>query len=596
MGLKVIDLYCGAGGFSEGFRQMGFDVVAGFDNWDEARITYSKNQPGSWVPEKYSNIPRFRGDIVRLIRERIGEIDVVIGGPPCVEYSSSKNGGNGNVKSGLRQVRAFFEIVEDLEPEYWIMENVPRIETFMEEAIGKGYLSPPARRKKWVFDSQYHGVPQARRRLFTGDFPGEVVSGWEEQRKRTGSIVPMKAVVEGYPSCYGLPSHRKTADPLYNRLIREQTEITDHFGYGRSLELSSLERQMNVDLKQHHRQYGRMDFPEDLDFPSRTIMATQFAVSRESLIVNGRQKGKFRRLTPRECASLQGYPMVYPFWGESVGAKYRLIGNSVPVGLARDLAKSILLDKNLSVPKFPLLLQKDSEIPPITPIPPKKLHILHERFQWHPFRSMVKGCRVDLDNTQKYAQKPSDFPVVDGLKHTCRWDAVLHAGIGRPRWRFEQVEQEMIFQALREVGLEPKRQRKLLKGVKSLHGAIPDASTLVWAHQHPSRGNWRYSTNWVWRPRYLLDIVDRLRQRTVGDLRSVVDCRDQISICPEKGLPSDVIVAAFILYWMCREINCCTSWMLANKSRRDQSPTSCEEFRRDACFGVLSKDFPTSLA
>ena len=57
MGLKVVDLYCGAGGFSEGFRQLGFDIVAGFVVWEVARVTFRKNHPAAWVPDKFVDIP-----------------------------------------------------------------------------------------------------------------------------------------------------------------------------------------------------------------------------------------------------------------------------------------------------------------------------------------------------------------------------------------------------------------------------------------------------------------------------------------------------------------------------------------------------------
>lgn len=575
---------------------MGFDIVAGFDNWEEARVTYSKNQPDAWVPEKYSDIPRFQSDIVRLIRDRIGDIDVIIGGPPCVEYSSSKKGGNGDVRSGLEQVRAFFEIVKKLEPDYWIMENVPRIESFMEDAIASGYLDPPAGRRRWVFDSQYHKVPQSRRRLFTGCFPGEVVSGWEERRKKSRDFIPMKCVVEGYPNCLRKPRPANLSDPLYRRLTRKETMLTDHFGYGPYLRLCGLEKQMNLDLKQHHRQYGRMDFPENLDRPSRTIMATQLAVSRESIIVNDPHRhGGLRRLTPRECASLQGYPMTYQFWGNTVGSKYRLIGNSVPVGLARDLAISILIDRNLPVPRFPLMLPVDPAPAPSVCVEPRRIHVLREDFQWHPVRSMVRGCRVDLDNTQRYVKGPSSFPSLGCLKHLRRWDAVLHVGVGRPRWRYEQIEEEPILRALQTVRLDSKRTRQLLRAVKSLHGKVPDASSLVWAHQHPSASNWRYSVNGIPRPRFLLDLVDEMRKRVVGDLKGLVDCSNSFTICPERGLPSDVVVAGFILYWMCREINSCTAWMTANQGKYSGYLGFNDKVRVQKCLGVLSDDFPSSI-
>jgi hypothetical protein len=348
---------------------------------------------------------------------------------------------------------------------------------------------------------------------------------------------------------------------------------------------------MNIDLKKFHGQYGKMPFPDNTDAPSRTIMATQFAVSRESIVVRDpRRTNMLRRLTPRECASLQGYPITYQFWGDSVGSRYKLIGNSVPVGLSRDIASAILRERGINVRARPKVTASITEKPAKLELPPRKKHILHRNFHRHPVLSMRKGCRVELDNTGRYSGHRSDFPLISGLKHDCRWDAILHAGIGRPRWKYELVESNTINGALSQANLDEEEERALFKKVKSLHGRVPDASSLLIAHMHPNESDWSVSTDGVERPRWLLDVVDEIRISTVGNSSELVKCDEFIEICPPKGLPRDVVVAAFILYWMCREINCCTCWALAHR----RASLDGRHFHDAECKGVLSADFPMS--
>ncbi|GMO11214.1 MAG: hypothetical protein Ta2A_19330 [Treponemataceae bacterium] len=83
---SVIDLFCGAGGISCGFRQAGFSVLAGIDNWEDALVTYRRN---------FSETKTLNADIEKIIPQAVdallgdhaGNIDVIVGGPPCQGFS-----------------------------------------------------------------------------------------------------------------------------------------------------------------------------------------------------------------------------------------------------------------------------------------------------------------------------------------------------------------------------------------------------------------------------------------------------------------------------------------------------------------------------
>jgi DNA (cytosine-5)-methyltransferase 1 len=100
---------------------------------------------------------------------------------------------------------------------------------------------------------------------------------------------------------------------------------------------------MNRDAKEHHPVYNNMAFPDPLDKPARTVTATCTRVSRESIVIaDPRQAGQFRRLTIRERASLQGFPITYQFFARSFSEKAKMIGNAIPPTFTYLVALNVL--------------------------------------------------------------------------------------------------------------------------------------------------------------------------------------------------------------------------------------------------------------
>ncbi len=115
--------------------------------------------------------------------------------------------------------------------------------------------------------------------------------------------------------------------------------------------MSEEEAARNRKQKVEHPYYGNMKFPDDLDRPSRTVMATQFNASRETMVLEAK-KGKkviYRKPTIREAASLQCYPINYSFLGSNPTVKYKLVGNSVPAKLSYAVAKAIIKEAGIKV-------------------------------------------------------------------------------------------------------------------------------------------------------------------------------------------------------------------------------------------------------
>ncbi|HAG10724.1 MAG TPA: DNA cytosine methyltransferase [Desulfotomaculum sp.] len=116
---SVVDLFAGAGGLSYGFQQTGrFVVKTAFENNANAQATYRKNHQGT---EIYSDV--CNADYPALA-EKFGQIDVVIGGPPCQGFSNANRQKNHTICQNNTLVKQFVRAVVELNPNAFVMENV----------------------------------------------------------------------------------------------------------------------------------------------------------------------------------------------------------------------------------------------------------------------------------------------------------------------------------------------------------------------------------------------------------------------------------------------------------------------------------------
>ena len=305
--MRAIDLYAGIGGWALGLKMAGIDVVASYEWWGPAAATHRANLPGTVHEVDIRAMP-----LSKLPKN----IDVVVGSPPCTQFSYANRGGSGDIADGLKDLYRFFEVVRHLKPKHWAMENVPRVaEVIKREILPGGSLEAfhdiitTANIK--IVDMSDFGVPQRRKRCIVGNFDEESLSVWA-RRTQTRTLGDV------------LNGLKNNEDPNYighktNRLTETENERP----------LNYEEARFNREMKAHHPVYNGMAFPEDVTRPSRTITATCTRVSRESLVVEDEIR-QFRRLSVRERASLQSFPVSYQFHGKSYPEKLKMIGNAIP--------------------------------------------------------------------------------------------------------------------------------------------------------------------------------------------------------------------------------------------------------------------------
>lgn len=134
MKYKTIDLFAGAGGLSLGFMQTGkFDIKVAFENNPAMQETYRKNHPNTDV---FSDV--CDADYKHIIKE-YGDIDVVIGGPPCQGFSNANRQKNHAINMNNMLVKQYIRAIVELQPKAFVMENVSMLKSdthrfFMDKA------------------------------------------------------------------------------------------------------------------------------------------------------------------------------------------------------------------------------------------------------------------------------------------------------------------------------------------------------------------------------------------------------------------------------------------------------------------------------
>ena len=363
--LTVIDFFCGAGGFSEGFKQMGFEIKHGYDHWKPAIDTYNHNFN---LECEVKNILDFKTSIEEI--ENLPDTDVIIGSPPCVSFSSSNKSGNADKSLGVELTETFLRIVavKKHQPnsilKAWFMENVVNSKRYLQtqytfkdlgltEWANKHRISPlkiaiDLFENTSVINSADYGSIQSRKRVISGEINKKkklIIPQPTHQQKESQLNLPLynsiSLIKRNFPSPFEKKNKVLIKDVQYPVEL-EQDKITDHF-YDTGI--YEAEWRFSKHWKTNHPFMGKMSFPENVNNPSRTITATKIANSRESIIykseINRTGDGEYRLPTVREAAIIMGFPITYQFVG-SENAKWRLVGNAVCASVSRAFASTVL--------------------------------------------------------------------------------------------------------------------------------------------------------------------------------------------------------------------------------------------------------------
>ncbi|PWG06926.1 DNA cytosine methyltransferase [Polaribacter aquimarinus] len=446
--LTVIDFFCGAGGFSEGFRQQGYKIVAGYDHWKPAIDSFNHNYGTS---SKVTNILDFKESIEKI--DKLPNTDVIIGSPPCVSFSSSNISGKADKESGVLLTKVFLRIVavKKFQPnstlKAWYMENVANSRnyladyyTFNDLGLGewakKHRLSPKKKAiilkdNQPLINSADYGSYQARKRAISGEIIKlqKLVIPKPTNSKENSSNLPkwrsLGELLKKMPSPTEQNLKKRITDPIYNEIKLTVSKLTDHF-YDSGLYKS--EWKQSEYLKTNHPYMGKMSFPENLNNPSRTVTATKSGTSREALIYKSEYSrlgnGEYRNPTIREIASVMGFPYTYQFLG-SENSKWRLVGNAVCPSVSRAFARNLI--SLLEIPQIDgLFLEKK---PNLNDVP--NLNTFSEKvFNNQPKRNKNSRFRRQPLKEGNLTVTLSNYDIVKNNQPKNKWFTSIQYGTG----------------------------------------------------------------------------------------------------------------------------------------------------------------------
>jgi DNA (cytosine-5)-methyltransferase 1 len=363
MSLKptAIDLFCGAGGLSEGFRQAGFQVLAGNDFNEVAGATFAATHLDAvFLPGPVQDISAKQ--IFTETGLAKGELDCLVGGPPCQAFSVY------NRQRGLHDARShlfkeYLRLVQGLSPKWIVMENVTGIlsagggstvTTIQDELRKLGY-----RTDFKILKAEEYGVPQERRRvvILGTRTASELAFPLPTHGKGRRDLVSIRDAIGDLPpllngEAKSIARYASAAQGAYQKSMRVRSGfVQDHCapklsavnlermkyikpgGSWRDIPVALLPEGMKrAKRSDHTKRYGRMRW----DGLSCTIL-TKCDVHWGAYI----HPAQDRAISVREAARIQSFPDWFHFEG-SMTDQYVQIGNAVPPLLGKAIAGAII--------------------------------------------------------------------------------------------------------------------------------------------------------------------------------------------------------------------------------------------------------------
>lgn len=346
---KVIDLFAGVGGLSLGFENCGFDVVLANEYDESIAAAYKANHEGTRM---------IVGDITSLDLEKTfgpyqGQIDVVIGGPPCQGFSQKGQ------RKTIHDERNFLfkyyvRVVELVKPQYFVMENVPNLLTaekgYFRKEIEELFNSMGYQLKMGILNASDYGVPQNRRRAVIIGKQGGAAPGLPKPRNITVTIWDAISDLAYLSSGEGEEEQEYRGKPRseYQKKLRGGSGTLRNHVATRHSRLA-LERLAMIPPNA-----GKEVLPEE--HLTRSIYSGTWTRMRKdeiSVTITTRfdtpSSGKFthpfldRAITVREAARIQSFPDSFRFVG-SKGSQMKQVGNAVPPLLAGAIAEVVMND------------------------------------------------------------------------------------------------------------------------------------------------------------------------------------------------------------------------------------------------------------
>lgn len=344
--LKAISLFTGAMGLDLGIEKAGFEVIASVENDPQCVETIKQNRPKIKLYPEDINLVNPK-KILKELRVNPGEVDLIVGGPPCQPFSTAgKRLSLGDFRGNV--IIRFLDYVKEIKPKFFILENVrgiysaklantpPEYKEYKNIENSPGsvvyFLFKEFQKLGYsvsfnLFDSSFYSVPQKRERF--------IMFG-----ANSGKPIPVPT-----PITLDKPKTLKKAIGHINGINHEFIPLrSQHKKFLKLLKGGQYWKNLPKDLqeeamgKSYHLQGGKTGFYRRLswDKPSPTLV-THPAMPATMLV----HPDEMRPLSIQEYALIQEFPKDWKFAGKLISI-YKQIGNAVPVGLGYMAGKAIV--------------------------------------------------------------------------------------------------------------------------------------------------------------------------------------------------------------------------------------------------------------
>ncbi|WP_077343326.1 DNA cytosine methyltransferase [Pseudocolwellia agarivorans] len=290
--MKVVDLFSGCGGMTLGFQNCGYSIQAAYDHWEPAVEVYKKNFTHPAYVKDLSD---------ESVKDELKffEPDILIGGPPCQDFSSAGQRNENGKRADLTVT--FSNIVSSVKPKFFVMENVSRITKSGVLKQAKNILKQAGYGlTETILDASLCGVPQKRKRFFLiGHLGGE---------------------------------DHFLSDALNEKLAQKPMSIFDYLG-----DSLGVEYYFRIPLNYNRRAIFSIYEPcvtiRGVDRP----IPKGYKKHPGDLVEIG---DKVRALTVKERSYIQTFPEEFNFFGTKTNLNL-MIGNAVPVKLAEYVGSAL---------------------------------------------------------------------------------------------------------------------------------------------------------------------------------------------------------------------------------------------------------------
>lgn len=323
--MDIVSLFSGCGGLDLGFRQAGFNIVWANEYDKSIWKTYEFNHPETQLN---------KSDIRKIISSEIPDCLGIIGGPPCQSWSEAGAGRGINDSRG-QLFYNYVQIIRDKKPLFFLAENVSGI---LADKHANAFTNILYQFKDAGYEITYKllnssnfNVPQDRKRV--------IIVGYREEMGRTFEFPQgSNKVLTLRDAIYDLSKIEPL--PIESELSRSHSAIPNH-------------EYMEGGFSSIYMSRNRV---RSWNEPSFTIQAggrhAPMHPQAKKMIWIGKDKWKFaensphpyRRLSVRECARIQTFPDDFIFKYNHIANGYKMVGNAVPVNLAKIIADKILID------------------------------------------------------------------------------------------------------------------------------------------------------------------------------------------------------------------------------------------------------------